>query len=263
MPIIARIRLAKLRLLKATYPKLTSWNLIADLPGKRGSDSIVMLGCHYDGHDISQGAADPASGTVALLEAARVLAKYASDLPYTIRFALWSAEEIGLIGSTQYVQKHKQELDQIRFYLNMDMAGAIDPKDIVLNEWPDLGLLFESWRDAMALEFAVGQSVSAHSDHYPFMLAGVPTGGIGSLNGGSSGRGYGHTMYDTVDKVEMRSMREAAALASLLALRMASVDDWPVQRRSEQDVKEVLDSPEYREVTEFFAQVKAYYEENS
>ena len=56
---------------------------------------------------------------------------------------------------------------------------------------------------------------------------------------------------------------EAAALASRLALRMAAADDWPVQRRSEKDVKEVLDSPEYREVTEFFAQVKAYYEENS
>ncbi len=115
------------------------------------------------------------------------------------------------------------------------MAGAIDPKDIVLNEWPDLALLFEAWREGMVLEFGVGQSLSAHSDHYPFMLAGVPTGGIGSLHSSSSGRGYGHTKYDTVDKVEMRSMREAAALAARLALRMASEENWPVSRRSHQD----------------------------
>ncbi len=241
---------------------VTSWNVMADLPGKRDADSVVMLGCHYDGHDISQGAADPASGTVALLEAARVLAKYAGDLPYTIRFALWSAEEIGLIGSTQHVAKHEGELNRIRFYLNMDMAGAITPKDIVLNEWPDLALLFEAWRDDMALDFGVGQSLSAHSDHYPFMLAGVPTGGIGSLDSSSSGRGYGHTMYDTVDKVEMRSMREAAVLAARVALRMASEENWPVKRRSAQDVEDILDSPEYREYTEFSAKVRAYYQEN-
>ncbi len=242
---------------------VTSWNVIGELPGQLENNEIVVLGCHYDGHDISQGAADPASGTVALLEAARVLAKYGADLPHTIRFILWSAEEIGLIGSTQYVMKHEQELDQVRFYLNMDMAGVIDPKDIVLNEWPALEEVLENWRDEMSLEFGVGQSLSAHSDHYPFMLAGVPTGGIGSLNGGSSGRGYGHTMYDTLDKVEMRGVREAAVLAARLALRMAIASEWPAARRSSTDVQAVLDSPEYREVTEFFAQVKAYYQENS
>jgi len=240
---------------------VTSWNVIADLPGKCDADSVVMLGCHYDGHDISQGAADPASGTVALLEAARVLAKYATGLPNTIRFTLWSAEEIGLVGSTQHVMQHEEELNRVRFYLNMDMAGAITPKDIILNEWPDLALLFEGWRDDMALEFGVGQSLSAHSDHYPFMLAGVPTGGIGSLNSSSGGRGYGHTMYDTVDKVEMRSMREAAALAARLAIRMASEEKWPAKRRSSQMVEDVLDNPEYREETDFSAKVRAYYQE--
>ena len=240
---------------------VTSWNVIAELPGKRDQSSVVMLGCHYDGHDISQGAADPASGTVALLEAARVLSRYASDMPFTVRFALWSAEEIGLIGSTQYVQQHDGDLDQLRFYLNMDMAGAISQKDIVLNEWPELAALLEEWRDQMALDFRVGQSVSAHSDHYPFMLAGAPTGGIGSLNNDSGGRGYGHTMYDTLDKVQMRSMREAATLAARLALRMASIEDWPVERRSREAVEKILDSPDYREEVELFARVRGYYRE--
>jgi len=82
------------------------------------------------------------------------------------------------------------------------------------------------------------------------------------LKSDSSGRGYGHTMYDTVDKVEMRSMREAAVLAARLALRMATAENWPVGKRSAQDVKEVLDSPDNREYTEFSAQVNTYYREN-
>ena len=147
------------------YLEATSWNVIAELPGELEDAQVVMLGCHYDGHDIAQGAADPASGTVALMEAARVLSMYAAPLPHTIRFALWSAEEIGLIGSTQYVLGHEADLDQIRFYLNMDMAGAISPKDIVLNEWPELVPPLSQFRDQMALSFGIGQSLNAHSDH--------------------------------------------------------------------------------------------------
>ena len=237
---------------------MVSWNVIAELPGNVEPDQIIMLGCHYDGHDISQGAADPASGTVALLEAARTLAKYAPDLPFTVRFVLWGVEEIGLFGSTQYVDKHRDELDQIRFYLNMDMAGAIDPKDIVLNEWPDLALIFEEWRTEMALEFDIGQSVSAHSDHFPFLMAGVPTGGIGSVKPKLGGRGYGHTKYDTLDKVNIRSLREAAVLAARLALRMAGKEIWPAAKRDQKAVAALFDKPEYREEAALFARVKAF-----
>lgn len=245
------------------YLEATSWNVIAELPGELEDAQVVMLGCHYDGHDIAQGAADPASGTVALMEAARVLAMYAGPLPHTIRFALWSAEEIGLIGSTQYVLGHEADLDQIRFYLNMDMAGAISPKDIVLNEWPELVPPLSGYRGQMALKFGIGQSLNAHSDHYPFMLAGVPTGGIGSLESKTGGRGYGHTMYDTVDKVERQGMREAAALSARLALRIAAEKEWPARRRSQSAVQAILDSPNYREEQELYAQVKVFNQRRS
>lgn len=240
---------------------MLSWNVIADLPGKKDPQQMVIIGCHYDGHDIAQGAADPASGTVAVLEAARVLAKYAPDLPLTVRFALWGVEEIGLLGSTHYVAEHNAELNQARFYLNMDMAGAIENKDVELNQWPELAEIFEGWAKEMALPFRVGQSVSAHSDHYPFLMAGVPTGGIGSLRKGRTGRGYGHTRYDTLDKVEIRGLREAAVLAARLALRIASRETWPAQRRSQDAVAAVLDSPDMREEASIFKKIHAFYEE--
>jgi Iap family predicted aminopeptidase len=237
-----------------------SWNVIGDLQGSQHPEEVVMLGCHYDGHDISQGAQDPASGAVAVMEAARVLATHARELPRTVRFVLWGVEEIGLLGSKAYAEVHAQELSDLRFYLNMDAAGApSNNRDIVLNEWPELVDLFGRWRDEMALDFAVGQSVHAHSDHFPFFMAGVPTGGIQSVERSGEGRGYGHTRHDTVDKVELRGLREAATLAARVALRIASEEAWPVQRRDEAAVLELLDNPDYREEKAFRDRLDAFY----
>ncbi len=196
-----------------------------------------------------------------MLEAARVLAGYAPTLPCTVRFALWGIEEIGLYGSRQYVKAHANELSNIRFYLNMDSAGTeTNNRDIVLNEWPDLESCFERWSEELAVEFAVGQSVTAYSDHFPFFMAGVPTGGMQSAERSLAGRGYGHTQYDTVDKVDLTSLREASTLAARLALRIASEETWPVTCRDEQAVLELLDSPEYREEQEYRDRLDAFYE---
>ncbi|MEZ4682443.1 MAG: M28 family metallopeptidase [Caldilineaceae bacterium] len=226
---------------------MTSWNILGDLPGNAEDPEIVMLGCHYDGHDISQGAIDPASGAVAVLEAARVLAQYAGKLPHTLRFALWGVEEIGLIGSHAYVDHHQDMLDNIRFYFNMDAAGGARSKDIVINEWPALETLIRGWQKTMALDFMVGKSISAHSDHFPFLLAGVPTGGLEPVQRDLSGRGYGHTRYDTLDKAEIRNLRDAAALAARFALRVANETAWPVSRRSKAEVAKLFDKPDYNE----------------
>ena len=247
----------RLRSTDRTEP-MTSWNVVGELPGFSEDAEIVMLGCHYDGHDISQGAVDPASGAVAVMEAARVLAQYAGALPHTIRFALWGVEEIGLIGSRQYVRDHSDELDNVRFYFNMDAAGGDKRKDVMLNEWPALEPVFSAWQESMALDFEVGQTVSAHSDHFPFLMAGVPTGGMEPIERDPGGRGYGHTRYDTLDKVAIRGLREAAALAARLALRMADAPEWPVSRRSEEAVQALFDKPSYQEEAEIRAKINAY-----
>ncbi|MEM7126415.1 MAG: M28 family peptidase [Chloroflexota bacterium] len=238
-------------------PKV-SWNVVGEIPGHSANPELVMLGCHYDGHDISQGAGDPASGAVAVMEAARVLAKYGGELPHTVRFALWAVEEIGLIGSNQYVQKHMDEMDNLRFYFNMDAAGGSKAKDVVLNEWPELVATFEGWQKGMNLDFLVGQSISAHSDHFPFLMEGVPTGGMQPVLRDLSGRGYGHTRYDTLDKINIRGLREAAALACRLALRLSHAESWPVSRRSKESVAALMDGPDYREEVQIMAEIAEY-----
>ena len=239
---------------------MTSWNVIGDLPGSGPNGNMVMLGCHYDGHDISQGAADPASGAVAVMEAARVLAKYATPLSLTVRFALWGVEEIGLLGSRDYVRQHLDEMDKVRFYLNMDGAGANPDRDIILNEWPELAPLFRDWQQEMKLDFRIGQSVNAFSDHFPFLMEGVVTGSLGSVDT-RLGRGYGHTRYDTLDKVPLKPLREASALAARVALRVANEADWPVARRDKDAVAGLFDGPAYKAEAAFRAQMEAFYQE--
>ncbi len=132
-------------------------------------------------------------------------------------------------------------------------------KDVVLNEWPELGDLFKSWSDEMALEYEVGQSVHAFSDHFPFFMAGVPTGGMQAVRRSMEGRGYGHTRYDTLDKVSLTSLREAAAMAARLALRIASADDWPVSDRDPEVVTELLAGPAYQEEAKYREELAAFY----
>ena len=237
----------------------TSWNVLGDLPGNIHPDEIVLVGSHYDGHDIAQGAEDPASGTVSVLEAARVLAKYAAPLPRTIRLAFWGIEEIGLVGSKTYAKAHADELSAIRFYLNMDAAGAVENRGINLNMWDSLQPIFETMSTEMAESFNVGQSVMAHSDHYPFFMAGVPTGGIESIPRSLTGRGYGHTKFDTLDKVSLKNLRETSALAARLLLRITQDENWPAQKRSPESVQAALDTPEHREELAHAARMDAFY----
>ena len=101
------------------------YNVIARIPGTEFPDQWIMYGNHHDAW--VNGAADPASGAAALLETARSLAELTKSgwkPKRTILLALWDAEEFGLIGSTEWAEKHAAELDKkLVAYLNSDMNG--------------------------------------------------------------------------------------------------------------------------------------------
>ena len=221
----------------------TSWNVVADLPGNQNTEEMVVVGCHYDGHDISQGAHDPASGMVSVIEASRVLSAYAADsLKCSVRFIAFGTEEIGLTGAFRYVDAHASELDNIRFMLNMDAAGGSSRKGVVLHCWDDLEPFFNTAREQMNTEMPVGQKVHSYSDHFPFFLKGVPSSHMGDPEAPPAGRGFGHTAYDTLDKVELQNLRAASAAGARIALRCANADDFPAKRRTSEAVQEIVDT---------------------
>jgi len=210
-----------------------SWNVLADLPGTRWPDQWMVIGCHYDGHDISQGAHDPASGMVVALEAARVLSRYASDaLGCSLRFVAFGVEEIGLIGAREYVEAHLDEMPSIRFMLNLDAAGGKNRKGVVLNHVPEMEPLLNLTRSHLKVDLPVGQKLIPFSDHYPFFEEGVPTAMMGDSEAAYTGRGFGHTAFDTLDKVRLSDLQDAAAVVSRLALRVSNEAKWPAKTRS-------------------------------
>ena len=107
---------------KVDFVTRHSFNVIAELAG-RNNDNVVMAGAHLDSVPAGPGINDNGSGSAALLEIAQAMSKLRPE--NTVRFAWWGAEEIGLIGSTQWVAQQSQaELDRIALYLNFDMIGS-------------------------------------------------------------------------------------------------------------------------------------------
>jgi carboxypeptidase Q len=89
------------------YPEgRTSYNTIAEIPGTDRKDEVVMLGGHLDSWHAATGATDNAIGCAVMMEAARILTALGVKPRRTIRVALWSGEEQGLLGSKAYVKEH-------------------------------------------------------------------------------------------------------------------------------------------------------------
>jgi Zn-dependent M28 family amino/carboxypeptidase len=211
----------------------TSWNVVGELPGVQNPDKWVLAGCHYDGHDISQGAHDPVSGMAIILESARVLSRYATaDLSCGVRFIAFGTEEIGLIGAREYVTAHREEMAKIRMMLNLDAAGGAGRKGFTIHHWPELNDFFTKSREEMAYDMPFGHKSSAFSDHFPFFEAGVPTAMMGDIEAAFTGRGFGHTAFDTLDKLKISDLREASSVLSRMILRISCEKHWPARLRS-------------------------------
>ena len=169
----------------------TTSNVFAETPGGN-PDNVVMVGAHLDSVNAGPGIQDNGSGSAAILEVAENMAK--SKPINKVRFALWGAEESGLVGSTHYVATlPADELAKIALYLNFDMIGSPnhvffvydgDNSDAVGAPAGPTGSaqieqLFESYYRGVG-ESWKGTDFSGRSDYGPFIAAGIdiPSGGL-------------------------------------------------------------------------------------
>jgi hypothetical protein len=102
-------------------PGVRSANVVATLRGTERPDRVHVISSHFDSVEPSPGADDNSSGTTAMLEAARVLAS--RPQAETIRFALLTAEETGLLGAREYVRRAQEKGENIVSVINNDMVG--------------------------------------------------------------------------------------------------------------------------------------------
>lgn len=209
----------------------TTRNVIAET--RRGAeDRTVMLGAHLDSVPEGSGINDNASGSAALLEVAKELAKAEKKPRNQVRFAFWSAEELSLVGSTDYVGRlTPRELRDIELYLNFDMVASPnyglfvydgDDSDGV-GEGPgpegsaQLERQITDFMDKKGMPHE-GTDFTGRSDYGPFIEVGIPSGGTftgaeGTKTeaqavkfGGTAGVAYDpcyHAACDDLDNISM------------------------------------------------------------
>ncbi|UCE17092.1 MAG: M20/M25/M40 family metallo-hydrolase [Gemmatimonadota bacterium] len=197
-------------------------NVIATKPGALYPDSVIIIGGHYDTivYDASDyfvwapGADDDASGVVGVLEAARILANV--DLDCTVKFACWTAEEIGLYGAWHYATEAYDRRERIGLYINYDMLGNLDENDPSRNVTIYLNATAQAYADLMA-EMATEYTslvpeqfpaFTAGSDHAPFMLHGYNI--LYAQEGDFSP--YIHTGFDVTDNMNFPYMCEVVKM---------------------------------------------------
>ncbi len=223
------------------------YNVIAKLEGTEYPDEWVILGNHHDAW--VYGAADPGSGTTALLEVAESLGELAEEgvrPKRTIVFASWDAEEFGILGSTEWVEELKTELQQKTVaYLNVDIAATgsrfyvsatpslrelirdvtenvIDPKT--------LKPVYENWKTRQDREIPQIGNLGSGSDHSPF----VGHAGISAVSMGFGGAyGVYHAMQDNFYWMEHfgdPTFQYQVAMSKIwgtIALQLANADVLP------------------------------------
>lgn len=224
-----------------------SYNVIGDIPGGEHPEEVIVVGGHYDSHDICHGAGDDGAGTLVGVEVGRLLAPYAGQLKRTIRIICFGYEELGLGGSFHHADYYTSDdcQETLRMAVNLDGAGRGEggQERITVTGDPELASYFRALPRDMHYDFTTMDRISVHSDHFPFFMKGYPSITLNSADStaGMIGRGYGHTEGDTFDKIRLRGLQMGAAFAARVALRLAMADPFPAERRTEQEAHKVLE----------------------
>lgn len=198
--------------------EMTVENLVATLPGSSGQ--TIVLGAHFDSWDLGQGAMDNGLGIAQLFDTARLLQAHSPANAHAVEIIFFNAEEWGLWGSRDYVERH--DLDAVRAMVNLDMVG----RPIALNamgfdELVPLLSAFSAGLGSWALKPQIANKTWLGSDHHPFILKGIPSITFNAPIDADRVRYY-HDFADTFDKVDAEMLSRATAIVALLVYELAN-----------------------------------------
>jgi Zn-dependent M28 family amino/carboxypeptidase len=227
------------------YPEgKTSYNAIAEIPGTDKADEVVMLGGHLDSWHGGTGATDNAIGCSIMMEAARLIETSGVKPRRTIRVALWSGEEEGLLGSIAYVKEHfgqaenpKPEWFKLDAYFNIDTGtGRIRGASIF---GPPAAA--DTLRAALMQfgEWGVGgigvtnSRATGGTDSTSFNNAGLP--GVGFQQDPIEYNSMTHhTNLDTYERIIPDDVKKAATIAAAAVLHVANRDEMVPRFKKEE-----------------------------
>jgi len=204
---------------------LKAYNTLADLPGTDKADEYVMIGAHLDSWHTGTGATDNAAGSIIMMEAMRILKEIGVQPRRTIRIALWSGEEQGLLGSRGWVRNNEALWPKISAYLNVDNGtgrlrgiwsqsneAVIPIFEQILSPFKDLGVVVTRHGD------------TGGTDHLAFDAVGVP-----GFNFIQDPIEYflrtHHSNADTFERLVIDDLKQAAVVVAATAYHLAMRDE--------------------------------------
>ena len=223
----------------------TSYNVIAEIPGGDKAGEVVMLGGHLDSWHAGTGATDNAIGCAVMMEAARILVAIGAQPRRTIRVALWSGEEQGLLGSQAYVREHfgtaeqpKPDFATFAGYFNID-NGTGRARGMTVFGPPAAGTILREalapFKDLGVLGATTTQSRQrGGTDHTSFNEAGLP--GILVFQDPIQYQSYTwHTNLDTYERIVEDDVKKSA-IAVAAAVYHLAMRDQPLPRFTGDDM---------------------------
>ena len=221
-------------------------NVIATFKGSEFAKEKVVVGGHLDSWDLATGAIDNGIGSFAILDMARTYKKLKLTNKRTLEFVLFMGEEQGLLGSRAYVDQAKKDksIDQIVYMLNYDMTN--DPKGFSTTR-KEMEPLLKGWGEEIVKIdgnyknlFQAGAGL--HSDHQPFLLEGITTGGgAGGRLPNNSGPFY-HSDGDGFHLVDEQELKNTVRYSTMQTYALANTPKIPVSKLSETAIGEFLKS---------------------
>jgi Zn-dependent M28 family amino/carboxypeptidase len=217
------------------YPEgATSYNTIAEIRGTDKADEVIMLGGHLDSWHAATGATDNAIGCAIMMEAARILKTLGVKPRRTIRVALWSGEEQGLLGSIAYVKEHfgsfespKPGYEKFGGYFNIDSgtgrvrgASVFGPPEAasIVRE-----ILGPFKNDGVEGAVTTRSRRLGGSDNTSFNQAGLPGIGMGQDPIEYNSHTW-HTNLDTYERILQDDVKKDAMVVAWAAYQLAMSD---------------------------------------
>jgi carboxypeptidase Q len=218
------------------YPEgATSYNTIGEIRGSDKADEVIMLGGHLDSWHAATGATDNAIGCAIMMEAARILKALNVKPRRTIRVALWSGEEQGLLGSQAYVKQHfgsfedkKPGYEKFGGYFNID-SGTGRVRGASVFGPPEAGNILREILAPFKEDGVVGATATRSrrlggSDNTSFNQAGLPGIGMGQDPIEYNSHTW-HTNLDTYERILEDDVKKDAMIVAWSVYQLAMRDE--------------------------------------
>jgi carboxypeptidase Q len=214
--------------------RIDSVNVIGEIPGGRKRDEVVMIGAHLDSWHSGTGATDNAAGSAVMIEVMRILKTLNLRVDRTVRLALWSGEEQGILGSRAYVTEHfavredmklKPEHAKLAGYFNVD-NGSGKIRGVYLQGNDAMRPIFQAWlkpfEDLGATTISIRNT--GGTDHLSFDAVGLPGFQFIQDPLEYDSRTH-HSNMDVYDRVQRDDMVQQATVVAVFAYDAAMRDE--------------------------------------